>query len=80
MHRTINISLSSGDSQTLCDELAALETVVGVSLSKGASIKPPGDVVTIDVLNRGADDALNLIRAVSEKHEFCNDERSRKFY
>jgi len=69
MHRTIQISLPSSDSQRLCDELAALETVVGVSLSKGISIKPPGDVITIDVLNRGADDVLNFVRAVSEKHE-----------
>jgi hypothetical protein len=69
MHRTINISLPSNDSQSLCDELAALEAVVGVSLSKGISIKPPGDVITVDVLNKGADDVLNLVRAASEKHE-----------
>lgn len=69
MHRTINISLPSSDSQALCDELAALETVVGVSLARGNSIKPPGDVITVDVLNRGADDVLKLVAAASEKHE-----------
>lgn len=69
MHRTINISLPSADSQRLCDDLAVLETVVGVSLAKGNSIKPPGDVITVDVLNRGADDVLKLVRAASEKHE-----------
>jgi len=69
MHRTIQISLPSSDSQRLCDELAALETVIGVSLSKGVSIKPPGDAITVNVLNKGADDALNIIRAISEKHE-----------
>ena len=69
MHRTIKISLPSSDSHALCERLAALETVVGVSLSKGISIKPPGDVITIDVLNKGADDVLKLVRAASEKHE-----------
>jgi hypothetical protein len=69
MHRTINISLPSADSQSLCDEIAALETVVGVSLAKGNSIKPPGDVITVDVLNKGADDVLKLVAAASEKHE-----------
>lgn len=69
MHRTINISLPSNDSKALCGELAALEAVVGVSLARGNSIKPPGDVITVDVLNRGADDVLKLVRAASEKHE-----------
>lgn len=69
MHRTINISLPSGDAPKLANELAALETVVGVSLSKGVSVKPPGDVITVDVLNKGADDVLRLVRTASEKHE-----------
>lgn len=69
MHRTINIALPSDDAQSLADELARLETVVGVSLSKGVSIKPPGDVITVDVLNKGADDVLKLVRAASEKYE-----------
>lgn len=69
MHRTIQISLPSQDSQKLCDELTALETVVGVSLSKNISIKPPGDVITVDVLNKGADDVLKLVRAASENHD-----------
>lgn len=69
MHRTISISIPSDDSQSLCDELVQLETVIGVSFPKGASIKPPGDVITVDVLNKGADDVLKLVRAASEKHE-----------
>ena len=69
MHRTINVSLPSTAAPKLADELAALETVVGVSLAKGNSIKPPGDVITVDVLNKGADDVLKLIQAISEKHD-----------
>ena len=69
MHRTINISLPSNDSQDLCEQLATLETVVGISLFKGVSIKPPGDVITVDVLNKGADDVLKLVRDASEKYE-----------
>lgn len=69
MPRTIQISLPSSDFQEPCDELAPLETILGVSLSRGISIKPPGDVVTIEVLNKGADDVLKIVRAASEKHE-----------
>ncbi len=53
----------------MCDELPALETVVGVSLAAGNSIKPVGDVITVDVLNKGADDVLKLMRAASERHD-----------
>lgn len=70
MHRTIHISLPSDSAQQLCDELAALKTVVGVSLAKGISIKPPGDVITVDVFNKGADDVLKLVRAAADKHTF----------
>lgn len=70
MHRTIQISLPSSDAQKLCDELARLETVVGVSLNKNGSIKPPGDVVTVDVLNKGADDVLKIVRTAARADEF----------
>ncbi len=69
MHRTINISLPSDDSHDLCEQLTKLKTVVGVSLFKGVSIKPPGDLITVDVLNKGADEVLKLVRDASEKYE-----------
>lgn len=69
MHRTILISLPPDDSRALSDKLAALETVIGVSLSKGVSIKPPGDVITVNVLNKGADDVLKLVGASAENNE-----------
>ena len=53
----------------ICDEPAALGTVVGVSLPKEISIKPLADVVTVDDLNKVAEDVLKLVRASSEKHE-----------
>lgn len=69
MHRIFQISLPADDAQRLCGELQKLETVVGLSLSKNVSLKPPGDLVTVDVLNKGADDVLELVRRAAEKHE-----------
>jgi len=45
------------------EELEQLEHVITVSVLRGASIKPPGDVVTVHVLNRGADQVMSLADA-----------------
>ncbi len=59
MHRTIEISLSSSGTDALLQELEEQENVIGLSLNRGASIKPEGDVVTVHVLNRGADEVFS---------------------
>lgn len=74
MHRTITVSLASADAQILCEKAVALETVVGVSVSKNASVKPAGDVVTIHVLNKGADDVLKIVKDVSDKFSVVTSE------
>jgi hypothetical protein len=37
-----------------------MEDVIGLSITREASIKPPGDVLTVHALNRGVDDILRL--------------------
>lgn len=58
MHRAIEIPTATRDTEALLRELEALKEVTGLSVSRGASIKPQGDVITVDVLNRGADAVL----------------------
>lgn len=70
MHRTITVSLPSDISQKLCDGLISLEKVVGLSIVRGAAVKPLGDTITIDVLNRGADEVLKIVRAIAGDREF----------
>ncbi len=48
------------------DELGKLDGVVSLSVVRGASVKPEGDVVTVHALNRGADEVLRLAGAASE--------------
>lgn len=55
MHRTIEISLSASGTDALLQQLESQEEVIGLSVNRGASLKPLGDVVTVHVLNRGAD-------------------------
>ena len=63
MHRTIEITVASSGTDQLIDKLQAIEHVVGISLHRGASVKPPGDVVIVQSLNRGSDEVM---RAVAE--------------
>ena len=53
MHRTIEITVPPAHTDTLVHELEQLEHVINLSVVRGASIKPPGDVLTVHVLNRG---------------------------
>lgn len=62
MHRTIEITTATRDTEALLRELEPLKEVTGLSVSRGASIKPQGDVVTVHVLNRGADAVLKRAR------------------
>lgn len=63
MHRTLEITVPATATDSLCRQLVALDTVVGLTLARGASQKPPGDVLTVHVLNRGADEVLRRVRA-----------------
>lgn len=62
MHRTIEITTASHDTEPLLRELEPLKEVTGLSVSRGASIKPRGDCITVHVLNRGADEVLKRAR------------------
>ncbi len=62
MHRTVEITTATRDTERLLRELELLKEVTGLSVSRGASIKPKGDVTTVYVLNRGADEVLRLAR------------------
>ena len=67
MHRTIEITVPPAYTDTLIEELEQLEHVITVSVLRGASIKPPGDVVTVHALNRGADQVMSLADAARKQ-------------
>ena len=62
MHRTIEITTATHDTDELLRALEPLTEVTGLSVTRSASIKPKGDVVTVHVLNRGADEVLKRAR------------------
>jgi hypothetical protein len=66
LHRTIEISVPPSHTDELVDKLGKLDQVVSLSVVRGASVKPEGDVLTVHALNRGADEVLRLAEATSE--------------
>lgn len=62
MHRTIEVAVPSVKSPAIQQALEQQKHVIGLNVNRGSSIKPPGDVFQIHVLNKGADDVLKLMQ------------------
>ena len=69
MHRTLEISVSPSADDAFIDRLAAHESVISLSINRGTSVKPPGDVLRVHTLNRGADDVLKEVERMQRKGE-----------
>lgn len=69
MHRTIEISVSPAADDLFIQRLAALESVVSLSINRGTSVKPPGDVLRVHTLNRGADEVLRVVALMQAEGE-----------
>src|SRR3954471_6627113 len=65
MQRKYQISVPAEATDRLVAELTALDAVVGLSLSRGAALKPPGDLLHVQVLNRGTDEVLRRVAAAA---------------
>ncbi|MBD2700585.1 DUF389 domain-containing protein [Spirosoma sp. BT702] len=64
MHRTLTISLPSERTNPLIEQLKPLDAVISISVQWGGSVKPPGNVLILQVLNKGVDESLRQIAAV----------------
>ncbi|MBC8155334.1 MAG: DUF389 domain-containing protein [Bacteroidetes bacterium] len=61
MQRTFSISLDNQYTDSLIAQLQPLEEVIGLSLQRDGSLKPPGDILTVQVLNTGAGEVLKRV-------------------
>ncbi len=69
MHRTIEITLPPTQTEGLVRDLNALDDVIGLTVHHRASRKPPGDVVIVHALNRGADAVLRRVAAMDSDEQ-----------
>lgn len=61
MARTIQITLPSDKTDRLAEALQRIGGIVGISVQRGASLKPPGDVLIVQSTNEGLADVLELL-------------------
>src|SRR5215212_1020146 len=66
VHRTIEISSPASYTDELLGKLEDLEQVISLVVVRDGSVKPPGDVLTVHVLNYGADEVMRLADAGRE--------------
>jgi hypothetical protein len=67
MHRAIEITVSPQHTARLVDELKGQQDVIELSVLKGASVKPEGDIVLVKVLNRGSDEVLRSVQRAQDE-------------
>ncbi|UOQ75762.1 DUF389 domain-containing protein [Hymenobacter sp. 5516J-16] len=63
MHRNLALTVPAAITESLSKQLVEIEDVISLSVQIGASRKPVGDIITVQVLNRGADEVLRQVRA-----------------
>jgi hypothetical protein len=61
MQKKIEISVPAGQTDALLAEIQELDGLVGLNVQRGASIKPPGDVITAVVDNRSLHDLVQRL-------------------
>jgi hypothetical protein len=69
MHHTIELAVPPSATAWMLRELTDNPDVIGLVVSRGVSIKPEGDVIMIQVFNKGADDVLRLLERASRDAE-----------
>jgi len=61
MQRTVQVATPSNRTDQLISQLEPLDDVIGLSVQRGGSIKPVGDVLVINALNKGIDEVLRRV-------------------
>jgi len=69
VYRSFEISVPASGTDDLLSSLEALDQVVSISVHRGASVKPPGDRITVHTLNSGAGDVLRAVEALENPGE-----------
>jgi hypothetical protein len=68
MHRHFEIMAPGDVTDALVHDLQDTAGVVSLSVYRGASVQPPGDVVSVHALNRSADAVLGVVERSGRDH------------
>lgn len=71
MPRTLSVSLPSERTDSLLAQVRGLQGLITLSVQKGVALKPPGDLVGIEVTDRDLTQLMHIL----ERHGAGNDEQ-----
>lgn len=66
MHHQIDVTVPAAATEDVLAELEDHEGVLALTLQRGGSVKPAGDVLTVHVLNRSIDSVLSTVDRARE--------------
>jgi hypothetical protein len=66
MHHEIDLTVPTEATEEILGELEKHEGVLSLTLQRGGSVKPPGDLFTAHVLNRSMDSVLSIVERARE--------------
>ena len=69
MHQSFQIAVPAEHTDEFLAGVGEVDEVISLSVQRGASLKPPGDLVLVHTLNRGADRVLELVERAREQGE-----------
>jgi uncharacterized membrane protein len=72
MPRTLQITVPSERTETILAEVTRLEGLLGLSVQRGASLKPPGDIISVEITSRDLHELMQLL----ERREVLTDPSS----
>lgn len=61
MPRTVEIALPSGKTEDLISKVEKLDGLIGMRLQKNSSLKPKGDILTLEITNRSIEELMRLL-------------------
>lgn len=61
MPRKVEITVPSNKTNELISDIKEVQGLVGLRVERGVSIKPPGDVITVEITNRSVNRLLRLL-------------------
>jgi hypothetical protein len=62
MHRNIEIIVPAEHTDRVLERLQRIDAVLAISVMRGAAVKPPGDAIKLQSLNRNADEVLRCVQ------------------
>jgi hypothetical protein len=61
MPRNIKVTIPKAETETILAEVRQVDGLVGLSIQRDGSLEPPGDIISLDVVNNALNPVMKLL-------------------